>query len=91
MAHIIPFRGMRFNTEKVGDLKQVTTPPYDIISPEEQDGFYQKHLNSVIRLEFGKEYADDTPQNNRYTRAAKDLEAWIDEQILIFEEKPAVY
>ena len=91
MAHIIPFRGMRFNTEKVGDLKQVTTPPYDIISLEEQDGFYQKHLNSVIRLEFGKEYADDTPQNNRYTRAAKDLEAWIDEQILIFEEKPAVY
>lgn len=91
MAHIIPFRGMRFNTEKVGDLKQVTTPPYDIISPEEQDGFYQKHANSVIRLEFGKEYADDTPQNNRYTRAAKDLKAWIDEQILIFEEKPAVY
>lgn len=91
MAHIIPFRGMRFNTDKVGDLEQVTTPPYDIISPEEQDGFYRKHPNSVIRLEYGKEYADDTPQNNRYTRAAKDLKTWIDEQILIFEEKPAVY
>ncbi len=91
MAQIIPFRGMRFNTEKVGDLKQVTTPPYDIISPEEQDAFYQKHENSVIRLEFGKEYEEDTPQNNRYTRAAADLKAWIDEQVLIFEEKPAVY
>lgn len=91
MAHIIPFRGMRFNTDKVGDLRQVTTPPYDIISPQEQNEFYQKHANSVIRLEFGKEYADDTPQNNRYTRAAADLKAWIDEQILIFEEKPAVY
>ncbi len=91
MAKIIPFKAMRYNTEKTGDLKLVTTPPYDIISPEEQDGYYKTHENSVIRLEFGKEFADDSADNNRYTRAAKDLKAWIDEQILIFEEKPAVY
>ncbi len=91
MANIIPFKAMRFNTEKTGDLKLVTTPPYDIISPQEQDGYYKTHENSVIRLEFGKEYADDSADNNRYTRAAADLKAWIDEQVLIFEEKPAVY
>ncbi|MGN1059068.1 MAG: DUF1015 domain-containing protein [Clostridia bacterium] len=91
MAHIIPFKGMRFNTDKTGDLQLVTTPPYDIISPEEQEGFYQKHENSVIRLEFGKEFPEDTENNNRYTRAAQDLKSWIDQQVLIFEEKPAVY
>ncbi len=91
MANIRPFCGMRFNVAKTGDLKLVTTPPYDIISPEEQENFYTRHENSVIRLEYGKEYADDTADNNRYTRAAKDLKAWIDEQVLIFEEKPAIY
>ncbi len=91
MAHIIPFKGMRFNTDKTGDLQLVTTPPYDIISPEEQEGFYQKHENSVIRLEFGKEFPEDTESNNRYTRAAQDLKSWIDQQVLIFEEKPAIY
>ncbi|MBE7034955.1 MAG: DUF1015 domain-containing protein [Ruminococcaceae bacterium] len=91
MAKIRPFKGMRFNVEKTGDLRFVTTPPYDIISPEEQENFYKSHENSVIRLEYGKEYADDTETNNRYTRAARDLQAWIDEQVLIFEEKPAIY
>ncbi len=89
MAKIIPFRGMRYNDNK--DLSKVTTPPYDIISKEEQDAFYKLDEHSVIRLEYGKEYADDTETNNRYTRTAADLKAWIDEQILKFEEKPAIY
>lgn len=89
MAKIIPFRGLRYNKNK--DLSAVTTPPYDIISPSEQEAFYNLDPHSVIRLELGKEYADDTESNNRYTRTAQDLKSWIDEQILCFEEKPAVY
>jgi uncharacterized protein (DUF1015 family) len=36
MAKIIPFKGLRYNTEIVGDLSSVTTPPYDIISEKQQ-------------------------------------------------------
>ena len=89
MAKIIPFHGMRYSDNK--DLSKVTTPPYDIISKDEQDAFYKLDEHSVIRLEYGKEYDDDTETNNRYTRTAADLKAWIDEQILRFEEKPAIY
>ena len=36
MAHIRPFRALRYNPDVVGDLKKVVSPPYDVISPEQQ-------------------------------------------------------
>ena len=91
MAKVIPFRALRYNTAKIEDLSLVTTPPYDIISPDEQEAFYKAHPANVIRLEYGKTYDADTDANNRYTRAAADLKAFIDEQLLITEEQPAFY
>jgi hypothetical protein len=35
MAIVIPFRGISYNPEKIHDLSTVTTPPYDVISPQE--------------------------------------------------------
>ncbi len=89
MAHIIPFRGLRYNKNE--NLTAVTTPPYDIISPKEQESFYEQSEHNVIRLELGKEYDSDTTNNNRYTRSAATLNDWIDKQVLCFEDKPAVY
>lgn len=89
MAHIIPFRGLRYHESE--NLTAVTTPPYDIISPKEQEKYYEQSEHSVIRLELGKEYENDTPENNRYTRSATTLKEWIDEQVLCFENKPAIY
>ncbi|NLY44069.1 MAG: DUF1015 domain-containing protein [Clostridiaceae bacterium] len=91
MANFIPFRGLRYNTEKISDLSKVITPPYDIISPSEQDDYYKAHPNNVIRLELGKEHAEDTENNNKYTRAAAYLNQWIEEKILVFESQPAFY
>ena len=38
MAEVRPLRGIRYNTEKVGNIADVVTPPYDVISKEAQDG-----------------------------------------------------
>lgn len=91
MAKIIPFQGLRYNTQKINNLSKVTTPPYDVISPKEQDNFYAMHSNNIIRLELNKEQETDTDTNNKYTRAKDFLNQWIDEQILVFEDKPALY
>jgi len=91
MANVMPFKGLRYNTQKVGELNEVTTPPYDIISPEQQNAYYAKHPNSVIRLEYGKEFEADTVTENRYTRAAAFLKEWIDENVLQFEDTDCMY
>ncbi|MDW7990578.1 MAG: hypothetical protein RMK65_00200, partial [Anaerolineae bacterium] len=36
MAVIRPFRGVRYNLEKIGDLSRVITQPYDRIHEPEQ-------------------------------------------------------
>ena len=41
MAVIVPFRGISYNLQKIYDLSKVVAPPYDVISPQEQDVLYQ--------------------------------------------------
>jgi uncharacterized protein (DUF1015 family) len=91
MAHIAPFRGVFYNSKIINNLSQVVTPPYDVINPEEQERFYQLHPNNIVRLDFGKNYPGDTPEDNRYTRAARTLKIWEKDQLLIQDQEPAIY
>lgn len=91
MANVIPFKGLRYNPDKVGNLSDVVAPPYDIISPDEQKRYYDKHEKNVIRLEYGMEYPSDDETNNRYTRAAGYLKSWLDEGVLQIEDTECIY
>lgn len=91
MAKVVPFKGLRYNTEKFKDLEAVTAPPYDIITPEEQQELYNKDEYNVIRLDYGMDFDSDDEENNKYTRSASYLKKWIDEEILKFEDEPAFY
>jgi uncharacterized protein (DUF1015 family) len=91
MAKVIPFRGIFYNSKRVGNLKAVVTPPYDVIGAKEQDAFYESHSHNIIRLILGKEYAADSETYNRYTRAATAFEKWRREDILVRDEIPALY
>ena len=91
MADIFPFRGIRYNIDKIDDLAKVATPPYDVISEEEQDMYYERHPNNVIRLDKGKPSANDDSQDNPYTRAAEYFKNWLSEGILVKDESPCFY
>ena len=91
MANITPFRGLRYNQKKVKDINNVFAPPYDVISEKEQQKLYKQHPNNVIKLILGKHSKKDDAKNNRYTRAKADFSQWIDEQIMVSDEKPSIY
>jgi len=91
VADVQPFRGLRYNPERIGDLSAVISPPYDVISAEEQLLYHRKSPYNVIRLEFGEERAEDSGQNDKYTRAALNLKNWLKDGILIREGSPAFY
>lgn len=91
MVEVLPFRGFTYNKDKIESLDDVMSPPYDIISPDMQEELYEKHPYNFVRLILGKQYPDDTEENNRYSRAKKDFEEWIKENILIQTDKPAIY
>jgi len=82
MVDVQPLRGIRYDGQRVGNLAEVITPPYDVISEEDQARYYQRNPYNIIRLELGRDEAQDTTLNNRYTRAAAMLAEWRVEDIL---------
>jgi len=91
MAKIRPFKGTIYNKDVISDLKDVTTPPYDVITPAEQDNFYKKSEHNVIRLILGKKTDQDSSSDNRYTRSATFLNDWLTSNALIDEKDEAIY
>ena len=91
MANIRPFRGIVYNPEKISDLADVTAPPYDVISPQEQEDFHKRHPQNIIRLVLGKKSEHNTAENSFFTRAAAFWKQWRAEKILIQDKEPALY
>lgn len=85
MPKIFPFRGVRYDVGKVGDLSNVTTQPYDRIGPELQEEYYSRHPHNIVRIIRRKE------EPAKYEQAAKTLDDWLKEGILVRDEKPCVY
>ena len=84
MALVKGFKGLRFNTEKSGDISTVVCPPYDIISEEQRLEYIKENEYNIIRLELPK---GDNPYNNAKTI----LDEWLENGILTREESNAVY
>ncbi len=85
MVDILPFRGVRYNPAKAGAaLEDLAAPPYDVISPAEQDALYAKHPANVVRLILGRE-------DDKYSQAAILFRQWLASGVLAAEETPSFY
>jgi len=91
MATILPFKGLRYNPEKIKDISKVITPPYDVISEKERDDYYELHPDNIIRLILSKELPGDDQSNNKYTRSGEFFDTWRKEEVLKEEAEPAIY
>lgn len=85
MAVIKPFRGMRYNTLNAGDISKLCCPPYDIISEKQRIDYINENEYNIIRLELPKD------GENPYKNASEILNIWREKDILIHEDKPAIY
>ena len=86
LADFRPFRAFRYDMSRV-QAKDVLAPPYDVISPAEQEALYQRSPYNCIRLILNKILESDTDADNRYTRARDFFSKWKSEGILKKEEK----
>ncbi|GJL79708.1 MAG: hypothetical protein NPINA01_26970 [Nitrospinaceae bacterium] len=91
MVDIAPFSGYLYDQQKTGSLDLVTAPPYDVISPDAQEKLYAKNPYNVIRLILGKQFPEDTGEDNRYTRSAEVFHEWMANGVLSRDETPAFY
>ncbi len=90
VAKVLPFKPYIYNTEFV-DIKDVVSPPYDVIDEKLQNNLYKRSDFNIIRLELGKEFDGDNNYNNRYSRANGFFKDWIKKGILKLETKNSIY
>ncbi|MEU6810691.1 DUF1015 domain-containing protein [Streptomyces sp. NPDC046831] len=85
---LTPFRGLRYDPDRVGSLAAVTSPPYDVVV--RPDGLH--HLESadphnIVRLILPQ---DGTP-GARNEQAADTLRRWLAEGVLTADPEPGLY
>jgi uncharacterized protein (DUF1015 family) len=90
MAHIVPFRALRYDPQRV-DPAAVVTQPYDKITPQAQDRYYAASPYNLVRLILGKHEPTDNDQQSVYTRAATFFSDWRRQGIFVQDPQPSLY
>ena len=91
LANIKPFRGYRYNTDKIGNMSTVITPTKYNMGDEERLSLYERNEYNAVRLFDGMEYENDNEHNNKHTRAADYLETWIANDVLVRDDEETIY
>jgi len=91
MAIIKPFRGIRYDQEKISSINDVISQPYDRVRYGLQDQYYELSEFNITRIIKGKEFEADSDQNSVYTRANTFLNQWLSEGVLAREDQSAYY
>ncbi len=74
MAEFSPFRGLRYDLDRLGaGLDAVAAPPYDVVDDEHRVGFEANHPANAIRLILPQ---DERDAGDRYGCAARALAEW---------------
>ena len=88
---IKPFKAFRFDSNVVADVGNCIAPPYDVISPAQQQKLYEKSEYNIVRIIKGETTASDNADNNQYTRAADYLDKWVKKGVLKQDQDETIY
>lgn len=91
MSNIRPFKAIYYNSSKIKDVSRVVAPPYDVISEEEQAELHNLSPYNFTHIDLGKDKPNDDKINNKYSRAKKTFDEWLKKNIMLQDEKEAVY
>ena len=86
MANISPFRGLRYSPSVAGPLTELLCPPYDVITPEQQQALQRSSPYNAVHLELPGEGTQE-----RYALAAQALAQWQQGGALLRDSRPNYY
>ncbi len=87
---IAALRALRYNPREISFISRVVAPPYDVIDGELAGELRERDPHNVIRLILGT--AGNQPRPDaEYRRAARLLERWREQQVLLQDDEPALF
>ena len=90
MAHIAPFRALRYDPARV-DLSQVVTQPYDKITPGDAGALLRCQPAQSGAHHPGQAGSRRSRGKNTYTRAAAYFQDWRRQGIFLQDAQPSIY
>ena len=84
MADVVPFRALRYSPDT--DLASAICPPFDIISPEQQQALHERAAYNAVHVELALGEGD-----SRYEAAAAALSTWRNDGTLRKDSAAAYY
>ena len=91
MTVVSPFRGWRYNPDTVGDMASVLCPPYDMITPENQESLKRQNQYNVIHLEAGEGLDWNVSAKEQYAATSGLFDRWMKEEVLRQDQEPCYY
>ena len=85
---LAPFRGLRYNPDRVSSLAAVTSPPYDVVDPDGRLLLETGDPHNIVRLILPR--PQPTPESG-YRHAARLLADWQRKGVLTADPEPALY
>jgi uncharacterized protein (DUF1015 family) len=90
LAKIFPFQPYRY-APAAGALQELVTQPYDKISPAMQAKYLAASPNNLCHVLLGPRRAEDTADDNVYTRAARIMNDWIASGVWVRDQEPGMF
>jgi uncharacterized protein (DUF1015 family) len=90
VPEVRPFRALRYESDVIGDLAVVVSPPYDVVDPTEAAELLARHPKNAIRLDLPIGEQGDGP-DDRYRRAARTFAAWRSDGTFHKDPRPSLY
>jgi uncharacterized protein (DUF1015 family) len=85
MPEILPLRALRYDPDRTGGLQDVVAPPYDVIDDAQRLELEARSPFNVVQIDLPRGGED------RYDHAARLLDAWEDEGIVVRDAVPALW
>jgi uncharacterized protein (DUF1015 family) len=84
MADVRPLLALHYDPDRVGDLANVVSPPYDVIDPQQRAGLAAASPHNVVAIDLP---TGDEP----YETAAQTFQTWRRDGIIVRDPQPAFW
>ncbi len=92
MAHIAPFRALRYDfRSNGGDVSNFVAPPYDVLDQAEKQRLLATESANIVAVDLPYAPAKSLGPPHGYEVAGRTLRRWMQERTIICEDRPAIY